>query len=1126
MHGRIKIVAVIAEPALAGSVRDELATWSLLDIRPDTDSALEYLDQQPDVELALLPESADGGTAVARATELRRKHADLPVVVLSRKPENSKLTAAVRGKQISAVVPVPWRPGELLAACGRVQESSQLRRELEQTRNRLHKRLEMLSAMNELTVELADAGSAQQLARVAAQGLFRISPEGIGAVLLAQGGNGHLHLHYPQPIDKQTLHATRDRSLQEFQTLAGRIIGEDHLTTDVSGAGMSRTLDADRQYSFTTVSIATDAKVLGVIVLASTAPVNTAVEKLILFIAGRTAETYRRLTAQRDSDRRRLSQLIESVTDGLVFHDKSGDPPLLNPAARRILGIGGDAELTLERLIEVLGFDPVARLGGTPSRRATEIIRQALTIGHRAINAVVSSVPGGSHTRAGDRGVVVVLRDVTEARDLAKRQSEFVSRISHELRTPLTAIAGILDMVLKGHAGKLGDKQRRYLQLAHDSYSQLDGLIKNLLDVARSERNEMLEEVSLVDLDELSRDAVQRYQQAAEYKHIRLHLHTEERRIRILGDGGRLAQVLDNLISNAIKFTPDGGEIEVDVFGSSVVAEHVGVSVFNTGQPIPSTARERVFIKFEQLEELSTRAVGGAGLGLPISRAIIEAHGGRLWAESLSTGSRFVFILPVAPSTEDTHEERAADAGAGAIAFAESHQSGDGAAEPGIPVLVVDDGHHSGFMLSGLLIAAGYEVLTAKAVDEALTVARSQPLRLAVISISRRDGDIADLVEIFTHDPEMRKTAVLVVSPDPEVRDLAVRANADEFLEIPVEQGAFLSVCAKLVREAGHASSHRVLVVDDDSTIRMICRDILEQAGYEVTDVGDGATALEVAKRFKPDIILLDIMMPRMDGFQTAQKMRADPATAMTPIIFVSAKGETADKVRAFRAGAEDYMVKPFDGAELVARVGKSLERQARELGASPTTQLPGADAIEAEIDRRLRDGDGNDAFCYLDLDNLKAFNDYYGYAKADGVIRQIGDIIRDVVASEGSPGDFIGHIAGDDFVYITSADRVTTVSTAICATFDRLIPLYYNEADRIRGYIETRDRYKVLRRFPLMTVSVAAVTRPADAGTGFSELAKLAADGKKLAKSLGGSSYVLDNKIILGTQQDSDSPA
>src|SRR5205085_5662761 len=133
-------------------------------------------------------------------------------------------------------------------------------------------------------------------------------------------------------------------------------------------------------------------------------------------------------------------------------------------------------------------------------------------------------------------------------------------------------------------------------------------------------------------------------------------------------------------------------------------------------------------------------------------------------------------------------------------------------------------------------------------------------------------------------------------------------------------------------------------------------------------DVGSSDKALGEARRFRPDLVMLDVMMPIQDGFTTAERLRADPSTGMTPIIFLSAKGETADKVRAFRSGAEDYVVKPFDAVELVARVGKALARSTRELGASPTTQLPGADAIADEVERRIAAGDTTSVCCYLDL--------------------------------------------------------------------------------------------------------------------------------------------------------------
>jgi PleD family two-component response regulator len=296
----------------------------------------------------------------------------------------------------------------------------------------------------------------------------------------------------------------------------------------------------------------------------------------------------------------------------------------------------------------------------------------------------------------------------------------------------------------------------------------------------------------------------------------------------------------------------------------------------------------------------------------------------------------------------------------------------------------------------------------------------------------------------------------------------------------------------------------------------MICREVLELGGYQVRDAGSATAALSEARRFRPDMIVLDVLMPGIDGYRTAEMIRADPAIGMAPIMFLSARGDTADKVRAFRSGAEDYMVKPFDAAELLARVAKALDRQARELGASPTTQLPGADAIQAEIERRLHAGDTTAVACYLDLDNLKAFNDYYGYAKANAVIRQTGDVIRYVVQRAGGPGDFIGHIAGDDFVFITSADRADAVCRQICERFDHLIKLYYDPRDRERGYIETKDRFGVQRKFPIMSVSIAGISL--SRAKSYAGVAELAAVGKGTAKAIPGSSYVRDGETMVAS--------
>jgi PleD family two-component response regulator len=425
-------------------------------------------------------------------------------------------------------------------------------------------------------------------------------------------------------------------------------------------------------------------------------------------------------------------------------------------------------------------------------------------------------------------------------------------------------------------------------------------------------------------------------------------------------------------------------------------------------------------------------------------------------------------------------------------------------------VLVVDDDRRRALLVKGLLMADGDDVKVLDDADAALAAARAEHPGLIVVSAGMPDG--LALLAILEHDPDTRRTAVLALSDAGNAADL-LAAGADEVVDLPLAPNALRDASVRVL-EAGRRQAPRIMVIDDDGAIRAICREVLEQAGFEVRDVATSDTAVAEARRFRPDLVLLDVMMPVLDGFRTAEQLRKDTTTGLTPIIFLSAKGDTADKVRAFRSGAEDYMVKPFDAAELVARVGKALDRQARELGASPTTQLPGADAIQHEIERKLAARDADAVTAYLDLDNLKALNDYYGYAKADAVIRQTGDLIRDVVARVGGPGDFIGHIAGDDFVLVTTADRVDEVCKAICQRFDRLIPLYYDRTDRTRGYIETNDRWGQLRRFPIMSVSIAAVSMKSVPT--YADLAERAAAGKLLAKSAPGSSYVRDGQVVL----------
>ena len=256
-------------------------------------------------------------------------------------------------------------------------------------------------------------------------------------------------------------------------------------------------------------------------------------------------------------------------------------------------------------------------------------------------------------------------------------------------------------------------------------------------------------------------------------------------------------------------------------------------------------------------------------------------------------------------------------------------------------------------------------------------------------------------------------------------------------------------------------------------------------------------------------------MMPGMDGFTLAQKLRGDRETSLTPIIFLSARGQTADKVRAFKLGAEDYLVKPFDSAELVARVDKALARRDLELGASPTTRLPGSQAIEAEIDRRLDHPAATSPSATSTSTTSRRSTTTTATPRPTASSCRPATSCARCVARVGGPGDFIGHIAGDDFVFITTRDHADSVCMTIIETFDRLVPLYYNKIDRERGFIETNDRYGVLRRFPIMSVSIACATRAGRNIVSHSDLSAASAELKQRAKAIQGSAYVRDGSVV-----------
>jgi len=304
----------------------------------------------------------------------------------------------------------------------------------------------------------------------------------------------------------------------------------------------------------------------------------------------------------------------------------------------------------------------------------------------------------------------------------------------------------------------------------------------------------------------------------------------------------------------------------------------------------------------------------------------------------------------------------------------------------------------------------------------------------------------------------------------------------------------------------------KILIADDDPDILDVIRITLEAEGYEVIEAHDGQEAVDMIKKSTPDLLITDFKMPKMCGDEVCKILKQDILIQHMPIIMLTGKGEVTDKIQGINAGADDYMVKPFEPQELVARVKMVLRRSARDLDANPLTRLPGNVSIINELRIRITK-DELFAVCYVDLDKFKAFNDKYGFEKGDEVIKNTARILISSVQKKGTPQDFIGHIGGDDFVVVTTPEKVDDMCKKIIADFTAMVPGLYNKEDLEKGYIMGKDRQKKVRKIPLLSISIGVVTNEKIKINHVGEVGELGAELKEYAKSLSGSNYVKERR-------------
>ncbi len=304
---------------------------------------------------------------------------------------------------------------------------------------------------------------------------------------------------------------------------------------------------------------------------------------------------------------------------------------------------------------------------------------------------------------------------------------------------------------------------------------------------------------------------------------------------------------------------------------------------------------------------------------------------------------------------------------------------------------------------------------------------------------------------------------------------------------------------------------YQILICDDDPDILDVIELTLSSEGFSCITTHDGEQAWEKIKNNRIDAVIIDYIMPKMNGIDLCKRIKADPLLSSMPVLMLTGKAETEDKIHGLEAGADDYIAKPFDPNELLARLKSILKRTKVILDTNPLTHLPGNNTIHEEFKSAIEKGDLF-SIGYLDIDNFKAYNDKYGFEAGDLLIKETARILLDE-GKKIDPNIFVGHIGGDDFVFISNPEYIEDIAKAVINAFDEAIPLFYDEDARKKEKISMPDRQGNIQDFPLATISIAITSNEYTKFSHIAEISERAAALKKKAKTLKGSNYLKDQR-------------
>jgi len=648
--------------------------------------------------------------------------------------------------------------------------------------------------------------------------------------------------------------------------------------------------------------------------------------------------TEKKLAEKETRRQKELLQLIlGSMGDGVVVADENGKFLLFNDSAEQMLGLGA-TDTTPDEWIDRYGLyhpDTVTPCepSEVPLARAIrgESVDSAELFVRNSNNAdgVLISITGRplKDENGTLRGGVVVFHDITlqkraeealvrakeEAQRASKFKDQFLSTMSHELRTPLNAVLGFSDLLADERYGTLNDRQRRYVDHIHTGGTHLLKLITDILDLSKIEAGRMEIAPEDVNIASAFAEVLSALQPLADKKSQCLTKDVVPR-LYVRADMTRFKQILMNLVGNAIKFTPDLGRIEL-------VARQVGgqvrLEVRDDGPGIAPQEQQRIFEAFFRLTETGT-ATEGTGLGLAITARLVELHGSKLKIESEpGDGTCFHFSLPLLATPPN-------EAAQTTIAISTSGKAPR--------ILIVEDNAATGQLIQSQLTSSGYETLRCDQAEHAAEMAAEHQPDAITLDLLMKPVHGLEVLLQLKNDARTSKIPLIVVTIA-DKSGIGSALGADEYLVKPVDKATLLAAVERCLSSRGRSAPVRaILVVEDDAAAREMIEDLLTAGGYSVITAADGEQARARVAQVLPELVILDLVLPKMGGLELLAEWRDNPRTADLPVFVLTSKDLTKEEEKYIHAHAESLFRKQHSWREpLMKQLQRVVTRQVLE---------------------------------------------------------------------------------------------------------------------------------------------------------------------------------------------------